>query len=510
MFSPRFMDKGAEKSRWAERRADLLAAERYVGPAPSRGPLPVAVCFPGTYKSAMAGLGFQLVWKEAAYHQSFNAERVFFTIYDQEPRKPDMPKSLESGRPIGFFEALFFSLQYELDYMKFYTMLLAGGLNPLSAERRPGDPLIVVGGIAVTANPEPVAPFADVLYLGDSEAGFADVLDMLAWTRGAPKAEKLPELDGFPGVYVPSFSPEPPARAYAKSLNGFPATSSLVTPNAEFGDALLLEPVRGCPRKCKFCLIGNTCGGVRTRPYMDLAVTVYKVKDKTGKVALVGSSLSDYPGIEELVGLLADEGFLVSVSSLNLASVTDRLLNVLGRSGQRSVTFAPEAATAVLREAVGKPLPDGRLEEVMAISQEAGFRSVKLYYMVGLPGETDADARAIGGEVANLAGKFPRLRFHVSLSPFVPKSGTPWADEPVTPPKIIRTRFRMVRGALKGATELSGTSAGEAQVQALLSLGDGRAARFIAARAVANRYYSVLSPEEEELLDGFRTKHAPG
>jgi radical SAM superfamily enzyme YgiQ (UPF0313 family) len=497
------MVKKAKPARWNLLRRELLDAERRTGPAPAPGPYPAVVCYPNTYRAAMAGLGFQLIWDAAARHPSFTAERAFYSLPDKPTVKADSPRSLESGKSLRSFETVFFSIQYELDYINFYRMLVAAGLNPWAAERRAGDPLVVVGGIAPTANPEPLSLFADALYLGDGEAAFGDLLDTLAWTRGAPKTERVVELRGIPGVYVPALDGEPPTPVRVKSLDGFPASAPVITPHAGFGDTVLLEPIRGCPRGCKFCLIGNAGGPVRVRRPDALLDETYKAQGVAKKISLIGSAISDHPGIGELVNALADDGYLVSVSSLNIASVTEELLQGITKSGQRSVTFAPEAATDRMRSAVGKPLPDGRLEELLRETAGAGFRAVKLYYLVGLPDEADEDAEAIGVEVRALAEKFPALRLEASVNPFVPKRWTPWARKPMAPAKVIRSRLESVRRATKGRVRVATGSPNEAAVQALFSLGDRRAAESIARRAVSARPYARLTGEEKRLLGEF-------
>jgi radical SAM superfamily enzyme YgiQ (UPF0313 family) len=497
------MTKKTETVSWNRRRQVLLDAEKRIGPAPVPGPYPVALCYPNNYRAAMAGLGFQLVWDSTARHPAFKAERIFYSLSEKAPAEVEFPRSLETKSPLRSFETLFFSVQYELDYINFYQMLVAGNLNPRADDRQPGDPLVVVGGIAPTANPEPLAPFADVIYLGESEAAFGDVLDMLAWTRGAPKADRLAELRGIPGVYIPVLDREAPMPARPKALDNFPALSLVVTPYAGLGDTILVEPIRGCPRGCRFCLIGNAGGSVRVRRLAPLLDEVSKSADAAKKVSLIGSAISDYPDIAEFVNALAEERYLVSVSSLNLASVSEGLLTGIAGSGQRSVTFAPEAATERTRSAVGKPLPDGRLEEVLGKSVDAGLRSVKLYYLVGLPDEADEDAAAIGAEIAMLAVKFPMLRFEASVNPFVPKRWTPWACKPVAPAKVIRSRLEFIRKAIKGRAGLSATGPNEAAVQAFLSLGDRRAAEFIARRAESARPFARLTEGEHFLMEEF-------
>jgi radical SAM superfamily enzyme YgiQ (UPF0313 family) len=497
------MAKKTENVSWNRRRQTLLDAEKRVGPAPPPGPYRAAVCYPSSYRAAMAGLGFQLVWDSAARHHAFRAERIFYSLSEKAPAEAEFPRSLETRSSVRSFETLFFSVQYELDYINFYRMLVAGGLNPRADDRRQGDPLVVVGGIAPTANPEPLAPFADVIYLGESEAAFGDVLDILAWTRGAPIADRLTELRGIPGVYIPVLDREAPIPARPKSLDDFPATAPVATPYAGLGDTILVEPIRGCPRNCRFCLIGNAGGPVRVRRLSALLDEVSRAGGAK-KVSLIGSAVSDYPDITEFVNALAEERYLVSVSSLNLASVSEGLLAGIAKSGQRSVTFAPEAATERMRSAVGKLLPYGRLEKVLAKTAGAGLRSVKLYYLVGLPGETDDDAAAIGAEIAALATKFPALRFEASVNPFVPKRWTPWARKPVASAKVIRSRLEFIRKAIKGRAGLSAAGPNEAAVQALLSLGDRRAAEFITRRAESARPFARLTEGENLLIDEFQ------
>jgi radical SAM superfamily enzyme YgiQ (UPF0313 family) len=322
----------------------------------------------------MASLGYQLVWGAFAGHPAFRAER-FFASYKGKPPKGIVAnaRGLEYGTPLAKVDVVAFSVYYEPDYLRVYGMLAGGGVRPWAAERGEYDPFVVLGGPAVTANPEPLAPFADAVVLGDAEESLPAVLDAFSEYWGAPRKEMLRRLAAISGVYVPALYrvlygapgsrpatvPEEgvPAKVEAsrlKDLTPYRGGSWLATPYGEFGRLLLLEPIRGCGRACSFCQTRVISSPPRHRRLPSLWPVLDEASAKVNKVGLVGAALADYADVVALARVIVERGMLLSVSSLALAAPnTPAILKALGASGQRSVALAPEAATAEMRARLG-------------------------------------------------------------------------------------------------------------------------------------------------------------
>jgi len=469
----------------------------------SDGELRAAVCYPHGYRVGMAGLGYQLVWGYVAGHAAFTAER-FFASYGGKPPGGvvEGPLGLERGTPLAEADVIAFSVYFEPDYMRVYGMLAGGGVRPWAAERGEFDPFVLLGGPAVTANPEPLAPFADAVVLGDAEESLPALLDVFAGSWGAPRKDILSRAAEVAGVYVPSLYRVlyggPGSRAAVVPLEGAPVSveacrlgdltpyrggSWLATPNAEFGKLLLVEPVRGCGRACAFCQTRVISPPRRRAPSSLRPLVDEAAAANVNKVGVVGAALGDYDDVVTLVQGLVERGMLVSVSSLALAAPhTPALLRAVGASGQRRIALAPEAATEEMRGRLGKPLAAGRLEECLDVAASAGLARVKLYYIIGAPGEAEADAAAIGDELAGLRKRFKSLTFEARVNPLVPKPGTPLADAPLISAPEYRRRLRSIKGRARGVKAVGG-SWREAKMQTDLGRGDRSISRWLAYEA---------------------------
>ncbi|UCH77650.1 MAG: radical SAM protein [Candidatus Coatesbacteria bacterium] len=492
----------ADKKPTIDRRSDLLAAEVFLSPPPpaAAGELRAALCYPNSYRVGMASLGFQLVWGAAASHPAFAVERYFASYAGRAPRGlvPN-PRGLERGTPLAEADVIAFAAYYEPDYLRLYGMLQGGGVRPWAAERGEYDPFVVVGGPAATANAEPVAPFADAVVLGDAEEAWPALLEAVAAHAGAPRRAVLREFAGIAGVYVPSLykalygapgspvaiapkaeAPPYPSITRLGDLSPYRGGSWIATSHAEFGKLLLLEPIRGCGRGCAFCETTVISSPPRERRLESLEPLVEEAAGVVKKVGLVGAAVADYNAVGPLARDVVERGMLLSVSSLALASPgTTELLQALGASGQRGVALAPEAATEEGRARLGKPLPPGRLEAALEEAATAGLSKIKLYYVVGAPGETKAEVAAIGEELARLNGRFRTLTLEARVNPLVPKPRTPLAAAAL----LSRADFRRLLGVIKAkarGAKVVGGSWREAKLQADLGKGDRTAARWIA------------------------------
>jgi radical SAM superfamily enzyme YgiQ (UPF0313 family) len=486
----------------AERRREVLAAEVALAtPAPGGdGELHAAACYPNSYRVGMASLGYQLAWGAFAAHPAFRAER-YFACYAGKPPKSVVKDvtGLEYGTPLSRAAVVAFSVYYEPDYVRVYGMLVGGGVRPWAVERGEFDPFVILGGPAVTANPEPLAPFADAVVLGDAEESLPAVLDVIAANVGAPRRDVQALMAQIPGVYVPALyrvlygAPGSPAQVVpeegapakveasrVEDLTPYRGGSWLATPQGEFGKLLLLEPIRGCGRSCSFCQTGAVSAPPRRRELSSLWPVVDEARDKVGKVGLVGAALADYGDVVELAQGVVERGMLLSVSSLALAAPrTPAILRALGASGQRGVALAPEAATAEMQARLGKPLPPGRIEECLDAAAAAGLSKIKLYYIVGAPGETAADVAAVGDELARLKRRHKKLNFEARVNPLAPKPRTPLADAPLISRREFRDRVRAIRARARGVRVVAG-SWREAELQRDLGRGSRALSRWIA------------------------------
>jgi radical SAM superfamily enzyme YgiQ (UPF0313 family) len=431
----------------------LRSAERLLHPVPAAGAAVHGVLlYPERYQIGMSNLAVHTLLR-ALNQDGIACERAFLPAEADlaalsAPRRP--LTSFETGTPLAQFDFVAITCPFELDYLNIPLLLQLGGIAPLAADRPPGAPLVLLGGPAPTANPEPPAPFVDAIAIGELEPIAAELREVLAGLA-APlpdKAAALAQLAALPGMYVPALagqgSAQPPVRRlYAPRLDQFDTASLILTPHTEFASRFLVEVGRGCGRGCRFCMAQAVYHPVRVRRPEQIMAAFEPARPHTDLIGLVGAALSDYPWIDELCLRLREAGASISVSSVRAESVTPTLLQSLAESGQRTVTYAPEAGDAELRASVGKAMTDAQLLAAIGLAAAAGLSEVKLYFMLGLPGETLDHVDSIGRLLGGLVTAFPSLRFTLSASPFVPKPHTPLEMESM--PAVSELRRRAAR-----------------------------------------------------------------
>jgi len=460
------------------------------------GRLPIALIYPDTYSVAMSSLGFQTVYGQFNAFPTVVCERAF-----AEPA-PDghQPITIETQRPLSDFAVLAFSVTYELDYWNVIWTLSAAGLPPLAAHRDRTHPLVIGGGPALTGNPEPLAEIFDAIVLGEAEPVLPGLVALLLEGIGDDRRHLLKALACLPGVYVPALSdhgggggdgalgdqspgarsqPQYPQRQYAADIDAFATTSVVLTRQTEFGDMYLIEVSRGCGRGCRFCLARSITGPVRERSPENLLAQAREGLKYRRKIGLIGAATSDYSRLGELLAGLRRLGARLGVSSLRADSLTPELLQALVESGTRTVTLAPEAGTEALRQRIGKGITERHLRRAAELCRACRVPELKLYFMIGLPGETEADVSAIAAlaqEMARLSG----CRTTVSVAPFVPKKQTPFQDMPMLEVPALKQRLSLLQRACRAAgLGYKAESAEWAAVQYRLAQGDRRLGRVL-------------------------------
>jgi radical SAM family uncharacterized protein len=480
VISPRFSDK----TRW------LLSQERGATFKSRDGRLTFALAFPNSYSLGMSSLGYQLVYGMLNAISDVVCERVFLPDSDdvgRMERSSLRPLTLESETPVSEFDALGISITFEINYLNVLKMLSLSGLPLCAAERNESHPLVIAGGPCATFNPEPLADFIDVFVVGEAEDVISELVDALRSTGNVSRKDLLRELANIEGVYVPRFYipkygsdgmlesvraqdgvPEKVSRRVTDDLDTHNATSVILTPNTEFANMALTEIIRGCGRQCRFCIAG----------YMDLPPRPRKVNLPGGRarVGLVGSAVFDHPNAEELCAAIAAEGRKFSVSSIRMEALTPELAKLMVQAGQETITMAPEAGTERLRRVINKDISDDDIMHAAETACSAGFKRLKLYFMVGLPTETDADVAAIGDLAAKVAAGFPSLSVQLSVSCFVPKPWTPFQWVSMASEKELSAKLALVRKSIasNGRLVLNLESSRLSVVQGWLARGDRR------------------------------------
>jgi radical SAM superfamily enzyme YgiQ (UPF0313 family) len=462
-----------------EIRAARLAAE--VGTLHKQAGLPFALCYPSPYAVGMSSLGFQTVYRTLNGLDDVSAERAFLPDDARAAREAGEPlRTYESARAVGDFPVVAFSLAYELELAGLVECLDLAGI-PAFADERAADearrfPLIVVGGPLTFSNPIPAAPYADVMLLGEAEETLPVLVDAV---RGRPeRGALLAALAARPGFYVPSIHGEA-LPAIAKAADDLlPARSQVRTPHTELADMFLIEPERGCHRGCTYCVMRrSTNGGMRlVAPDRVKAL----IPGDARRVGLVGAAVTDHPGLPEILRHIVDSGREVGISSLRADRLTDEIVGLLKRGGYRTLTTASDGASERMRDVIQRRTKERHLLAAAALCRAHQMTQLKLYMMLGLPGETDVDVDELARFSLELARVAPRVA--LGIAPFVAKRNTPLDGAPFEPIASIDAKLARLRAALKGRVEIRPTSPKWAWVEYRLAQG-GMAAGRAAARA---------------------------
>ena len=498
-----------------ERALEVLSKETGYIRKPHGGRLRIALAFPNTYWVGMSNLGFQTVYRLFNAQPDIVCERVFL------PPKQELAAQLSAGEPlltlesqtaVSDFDVFAFSVSFEWDYVNVLTLLRLAGIKQRAAERTARDPLIVVGGAVTFVNPEPLAPFADVIAAGEAEVLIPPLEQ--AFRDARDRDDLLQRLTQARGFYIPSFyepsyredgvllgyaplataseAPMPVQKAALKVTEAQdPPATSIFTPDTEFGSRFLVEVVRGCANLCRFCWAGYNYLPVRSFPADRILDLAREARSHATRAGLVSIALCDHPEIARILSGLLELGYQISPASLRLDDLTDPIVKMLVQSGERSITIAPEAGSDRMRRVINKTVTNDEILGCADLIFRNGIENLKLYFMIGLPTETDEDLVAIRDltlQMRDIMLTYARPKGRVgkivgSVNPLIPKPGTAYQWLPMEDPAATDRKIKRLRSLMADIDNVYFNIKSErhSYYQALLSLGDRRVAPAIEA-----------------------------
>ncbi len=461
---------------------------------------PIAFVYPNVYHLGMSNLGMHILYQMINARSDSACERYFLperALLDEHVKRHTALLAIESGRALADNKVIFVMLSFELDYDNLLTVLDLGNIKLRAAERNEKEPLVIIGGPCATFNPEPLASVADAFVIGEGEETVQHILDTVY--RGEGKEQTLQELSHIEGVYVPSLyepqydeegafvallpkqnAPAQIRRQWVRDIDAYPHTSQILSSKTEFADMYIVEVARGCGRHCRFCMAGYAFRKPRPRKLEAILADIERRPERTRKVGLMGAAVSDHPQMAEITAYLAEHNIPFSVASMRADMLTPQIAHALADSGLRTMTIAPEAGSERMRAAINKGITEEHVYNAIEIAAEAGMRNIKLYYMIGLPGEEDVDIEETVAMILRIREKMDVLgnrgELVISVNGFVPKPFTPYQWAPLCNVKTLKKRFKMLNDGLKKnrRIKLITESLKETVVQAVLARGDRR------------------------------------
>lgn len=470
------------------------------------GRLRIALVYPNTYAVGMSNLGFQTVYQQFNAFNEVVCERAF--LPDAPAGRPNGDVvSLESGRPLADFDLIAFSVAFENDYPNVLSLIAKAGLPLRAADRGAPFPLVMAGGVTCFINPEPLAPFIDLFLVGEAEPLLPALVEQLCegdlGSTAGRRARLLSIAQKVPGAYVPEFyapsyhndgtlaglapTADVPARIrriFAPDLDRLPTETTILTEHTTFDSTYLVEVSRGCPHGCRFCSAGYIYRPPRFRPLELLKAQVDRGQAHTDRIGLVGAAVSDLPELAALCRHGAGSDLKLAFSSLRADALDPTLIEQLRRSRVKTATIAPDAGSERLRRVINKGVDEAHILSAAETLVAGGIPNLKLYFMVGLPSETDADIDSVVKLVKKIKDHFLRSSrargrmgdITVTLSSFVPKPATPFQWVAMAEEKTLKARLKKIKNDLRRVANVRVHSDMPrwAFIQALLARGDRR------------------------------------
>lgn len=494
-------------------------------PLHTDGRIKIALVFPNTYHLGMSNLGYHTLYRIFNSSEDISCERVFLPDHKTLKNQNNKTKilSLETGRPLTSFHVIAFSLTFENDYTNILSILKLANIPFLRKERNPSHPLLMAGGITTFLNPEPIADFFDLFFIGEAEENIEPLLELIRNEHHQRKWVK-PDLNKFAkinSIYIPSgykvsyksngqinnFQakpgyPETIKYSAANNLNLSPSSSVISTPLTEFSNMALLEVSRGCPRHCRFCAAGNVYQPYRLRNKKIIKNEIKELLTNTGKIGLLGSAVSDHPDLIEIIEFISNNNGLVSLSSLRADKICDHTVSLLKKSGHRTFTIAPEAGSQKLRDKIRKDLSLDEILNAARVLSRHKIQNIKLYFLIGLPAEESSDIDAI----IDLTKQIKHAYFNeaknekglnqitLSINPFIPKPFTPFQWSSYEDIKILKQKLKKISNGLKKERKIKVNFELPkwGYIQTLLSRGDRKVSRIIVEAFKNNNWTKAL------------------
>ncbi len=506
------------------RRRAWIAAERPTEALTLHGRHRVALGFPNSYEIGMSSLGFQWVYRLFNREADVACERFFV----EEEADPRGPRTLESGTPVGQFPLVAFSISWEMDYANLLRLLPAARI-PLEREARgEGDAIVLVGGDAARINPSPLTPWVDVFAMGDGEKLVPRIVEVLR--RDLAREGTLEALAAVPGLYVPACHGPRAEGAEegrvvvqqfkaAEGTDREPPHTTLLTPHTELADKLLIEVARGCSEMCRFCWAAYAMAPQVRIPAESILSVARRCRPLTSRVGLVATAVADHPEILPILHGLSTLGYHIALSSVKIDAISEEILAILTRQGERALAIAPEAGNERLRRAINKKVSDGMLREKALLIAAAGITQLKLYLQIGLPGETDEDVRDLVRLVDDLRAIFlaeGRKRGRVgtlvpNVNVFIPKPHTPFENEVLDDPESLTQKLALLGDSFKGMPNVvfRGMPVVEALWEAYLAKMGPESAPILLAAASGTPIRRLVKEHRETILSVVRPVPPP-